>query len=353
MLGLGTAPRCAAVWRAVGLPLAGCASLKTVKETPAGQAARDGIVYFMPTKAFRFTVMLDKDGVRTATVAPTDAIPDLTKRYVLQYNRSLAGTNKVNIGVSAKGLLSVSTAETISGADTLAQAIGTLAGDMHAFGLSGGRASTASVPTGCQAGQTYNLIVEPRTTFWADLCGFRLEGALYAAPANPVISSKRADQTGAQAGIYYRRELPYLLTVTDTENGSRNQVLAYSPSQSEISYIPVTQGFFGGSKATITLSEGSVTNLEQSSDGELPGLLKFPATILTSYFAAVGAVFGSFSSNASAQGTELNSQMALTLVQLKNQACQAAIVANDPESKKDAELTTAIANIKAACGTGS
>ena len=340
---------------AVALTSVGCASIGTTRDEATGDYSRegvsqghtrDGLVYFMPRRGFKLTVTVDKTNGASAVITNGDAFPDLSKRFVLSYGENFLGTNKAVVEVTSAGLLTSTDAETTSGLSTVATNLGTLLGD-----VAGANAGVTKPPPppdeACQIGQTYTMFIEADEqidTTAMPLCKrFTVTGGLLAPRGwKRMDDSTRVNTKIRQGGIYYKHDLPYVLTVHDSKYNTRTDYLAYSPNLAEIDFIPSVRTLFADNHTKITLADGQATKLDETSDGEVVGLLDFPAQVIAAYFKAIGGIFAS-------RGTELSGRDTLALAQAKNQACEAAVHANDPAGKKGDELTTAIANIKAAC----
>jgi len=137
---------------------------------------------------------------------------------------------------------------------------------------------------------------------------------------------------GAQAGIFYRQELPYLVTVT---GGAVNQsAIVLSPSDSRAHFLPIARTFFSSNSADFGLVNGVPERYKQASDGEGLALFKLPADVLAAYFSAVGSLFDSFKSNDGKQAQALGESLKLEFAKKKFDACMEALRAEDKDRIK-------------------
>jgi hypothetical protein len=348
------------------LSVSSCASVSTTVAPPPGdplttqaEQIQDGLIYYMPRRGFKIVVSVDKDGGETASVVAGDAIPDFTRRYILRYGRNWVGTNHGTLGVNSRGLLQNTSSTTTSATNTIATAIGTIAGDVTALAASAARqqatprAADQLVP--CKIpNTTYSIIIFPEdlnTPRAASICDFRISGGL--TPASLKISEVGADsvrlqRTGEQAGIFYKHDLPYIITITDRSDHS-SAWLVYSPDQSPVTFFPVTGGVFANASSSLSIVDGALTQADVSTDSEIVGLLQFPANVISGYFAAIGQIFQARGNDVSQQNSLEANRQALSKTEVQLQACRATIQANDVSGKTADALTAAMANIRAAC----
>jgi len=312
----------------------------------------------MPRRPFKITITLDKTALPTVAVAAGDTIPDLSQRFTLKYQQNYLGTNHAVLGVNSKGLLQSTNNGITSGTATLATNIGALAGAVTAVNAAeaiGPALPQQAAPT-CLAGQTYNFIIFPEDISSTPApigCDLNITGAVVSMGAgNPAHSSNSERMTNigrSQSGIFFRRDIPYLLTIRDKSANVLGEWLAYSPDQSEVEYVPTAATVFANSQTNFTFSDGILTQVDESTDGEINGFVQIPTNVITGYTTALGNVFGSLNTAKSNRTSSLADQQAYLLATVKLQACQAAIAANDPTKKTGADQAAAVAAIKTAC----
>jgi hypothetical protein len=402
--------------------LAGCASVASRVDGEAVPTTEykvgDGVVYYMPYRPIKISVTFAapppaKSPPQGApSVETIDATADLgkaSKRFLLNPQRSWIGKNHSNIGVTPSGLLTTSTAETTSGISTLIQNIGkavaSIRGVTRPLVVSPVPPPPPCPKTSCPAGSTYTLLLYPDQVLdnsphqcpdaaprdatectdtdtlnanepylsstgaiKACLCGFSITvtdlGGKSPHDFRPNNTAHIAEGTREQYGIFYKQELPYLVTIGDPAKGESSQFIASSPNLAPISYMPVTWGIFADNQTNIVLHEGIVTSVDSVTTGELVALAELPADFITAYTGAIGALFAQLGKNTEAETTLRNNQTALAAATIKQTACTSTIEANRPALEPSnfaggidqpaltaatAKLNAALANIQAAC----
>lgn len=281
------------------------------------------------------------------TVQAGPAYPDMSTRFILKYGPNLVGTNKMNIIINEKGLLSSAGADTTSGVTefltSLAQAAGTNKASL---------AAPIKEQPKCKAGETYTVSLDPTKAgeLNTQLCEYKINGELLfknGSSANTTLSpgknsSRVSPGTGTQtAGLFYRQSLPYKITVSD-EGAPENkrEFIVFSPSEAPIGFMPISRSFFANNSAKLTFSDGMPTGYEQSMDGELVALAKLPASVLSAYFAAIGETFAAFKKNASSEKEYLDTVNQLAVSQLRNENCKEAVNAQKTDEEILAACTT-------------
>ena len=84
----------------------------------------DGLSYYMPKRDFTIAITIGGENEITNVVfGTTPAYADLSKHYVLKYNRNYIFKNSLKIGVDKKGLLQSALAQT---ENTIPEALGEL-----------------------------------------------------------------------------------------------------------------------------------------------------------------------------------------------------------------------------------
>lgn len=327
------------------LSLVGCAGISTtVYELKDKTPPADGIVYYMPRQPILVTVILDKDKNKTITVTSGRAEPDFSRRFVLSYKSSLIGTNHVILSVSSSGLLETSNSIVTSGVNQIAKNIAADIGAVTALG-----SPAPLLAQTCQPSQSYTVAINPENNQSVpDICGFSISVARtqeYTAYDTRRLSESRVKLDG----IFYRQQIPYIISVTDSETKAKSEYQALSPNESATLYYPVTRSFFANNQTNITLADGVITQVDESTDGELVGLTQLPADVLSGYFGAVGSIFGQIGTATTNKASVNTDQMNLALAQTKLKICQQIIASNSLVGKQGDDLTNAISAIKAAC----
>lgn len=338
--------------------LSGCASVTSKVET-AGSAASDGLVYYMPRKPVKVTISVDSAGVQTPSVDTIDASADTSRRFVLDYEKNLVGKNHLAMGVTSDGLLTSSNADTTSGIIAIVQNLGKAIGAAQAMVAAAAPVIGAPPPVTCPKSSTNVVLIYPEVTTKAARCGYTIE--LHDLSGGDVVShvhenSTRASKTSShQAGIFYKADLPYLVQVKDANNQIVTSAIAFSPDLSPIAFVPVTRTLFSDNHTNITLSRGTVTSVDEQSDGELIALTELPADFISAYAGALGQLFSAFGTDNQSKATLLADKNALAVASMKHQACSLALKASsatlDPRNlvgKTPAEQAAAVSSIDSA-----
>ncbi len=349
----------------------GCASYLSTQSSGTS-TPRAGLVYYLPRRPIIVQVVVTqgpkKTKVETPSLVTAAAIPDQSARYVLDDSTNLISENNVTLGVSPTGLLQTSDSTVTSGLSAILANLATTAGTRTGFVPLTTPVITTSAPLPpdhCKVGQTYNLLMWPdKVTPPTRLCEFTvtlqaLDNTSSTPAAIPDASAAKSKHKpkplcvppnspthSAGAGIYYRIELPYQVTVTLTGRSPPASVsyIATSPDCSPRAFLPIKRTLFANNTVKLSMKDGEVTNFEQDDIGELVGLSSIPASVISAYFTAISNIVPK-------RIGATNAQMALALSNLQLQRCQAAIAANpiDGKSETETDKDTALSNIKAAC----
>ena len=309
--------------------LLGCASIES-QESPSGNPIQ-GLSYYMPQKDFVVTLTVKGQKPEKATIATTAAYPDLSRQYVLRYGRNWLGKNSLDVSVTSTGLLSTAKSSTQSGVTDAFKGLASSAASAHRQRLMVERVGPA-----CNTDGEYTFIFQKPGVY--EPCAGAVTVTVGApsgqlAPREKWMSTEQASASeGAQAGIFYRQELPYLVTVT---GGAVNQsAIVLSPSDARPHFLPIARTFFSNNSADFGLVNGVPERYKQESDGEGVALFKLPADVLAAYFSAVGSLFDAFKTRDSKQVDALNASLTLELAKKKHDACMEALQAKDNDRIK-------------------
>ena len=261
--------------------LAGCASLVSA---PAKDEPDKGLVYYLPKRDFVITLTVSDTGVQAVNVERTTAYPDGAQRFLLRYGRNLVGRNVLEVGVSSSGLLKSAKSTTTS---NLADALKELASVAGAKSI----ASIRETQDDCVTPGVYSWVVAPTEASAILLAPCNLTASIRRLIDSPSAGSIEIDDDNAisgrdgarkqergayRAGVYYRNEVPYLVTVTSPAPLVQRAFLVSSPSESALRYLPIERTLFSDNDATLTFEDGVPTAYNQTADGELIGLLEAP-----------------------------------------------------------------------------
>jgi len=295
-----------------------------------------GLVYYMPKRDIVITVNNAGGVIASIVASPSVSYADRSKAYRLEYHRHPLAKNELDIDVSEAGLLTSAASKQTGDAVAALAGLGTLAGYFHGsgFDLQADPAKTVGVAAAsdCSAvgNHTFIFPAEPGDYTICQVLSVKI------AKLGGNDDTTRGSNTSPQgdpsyAGIFYRVNIPYKVTMSSAKVHSES--IVFSPSESKVYFLPVARTFFANNDATITLSNGAgvPSKYSQNTDGEIAALLKLPAAIVTAYFAAIGELFSAFSTNRTSETTALNSTLALELTKMKVTACIKAIEDRDTE----------------------
>ena len=314
---------CHRVLSGLVLVLCGCAS---VQSTPLSAARRiEGVTYFMPKQDLLVTITV-KDGGKShdASIALTQAYPDLSKGYLLQHvaNGISKSTSAVQVGTN--GLLTTTETSIVSGVTEVAKSLGQIAGTVSAVP---GRQILMQEPTpasdNCASG-THVFRIDLQATGKFVVCDDTIEVTRLIARADtaPALGPAEAN------GLFYRQAEPYSVEV---RGGGRVHAagIVLSPSNAPVRYLPVRRSFAAGNETKVAFTDGMPTSVKQDIDGEFVAIVKLPAVVASSYFKAIGSLFDSFKTRDTNEAEVLAGEIKLDLAKRKYEACLAAIRSGD------------------------
>lgn len=315
----------------------GCASVLTTVEKP-DEPAGEGVVYWLPKKSIGITITIGKDSEPTQVdAAPTAAYPDYSQRFVLQPLRNPVGKRQLDVQVDERGLLKTVNSKALA---TPVDALKGLAESLAAVTARG----FAVPPADCEKGVFKKLVEPGPQPVRADLCGYDITvEPAYLPEVNPPghrLDTPRLRFRSRESGIFYRQELPYLVTVQRAAKPKEvRHFIVFSPTGAPVKYLPVPRALFADNDVGLTFNDGVLTRVDQTKAGETFAVLKLPADLIGAYFAAIGKIFGDREKAAESQLAVLEAKNQLLIEQMKNENCRAAISAGLKAEE-----------IKAACG---
>lgn len=318
--------------------VAGCASVQSVAVTGAG-APRGGLVYYLPMQRIKLTLTVNADSTRNIEVAPTEAFADTGHRFVAQYRRSQVGTNVLNINVGVHGLLEGDA--TGSSTPNLSELIGSFT----ALGRSSTTLESLNHTTAqCTKPGTYEWIFDvPADKTILDAmtaCGVTVEaGSIGPQASTAQWAGTQKNTTGA--GFFYRQKRPVQLTVSIDDLGAGTSrrvtnVFMIVDARSPIEFLPVPRSVFATSSWTLKFTNGSPTLYDLNTGGEVLGLVKLPAEVVSAYSKAVTAGLSDRNSISKTEAEYLQQLNALAVQQAKAEACRAAVATGDLDKIKAA-----------------
>lgn len=306
------------------LACSGCASITSVSEG----AGDRGLTYYMPKKDIELTITIVNGYPTKIDVAPSSAYPDLNNAFYLNHSGGIVGKNVADVQI-VDGLLSSTKATLTSDMNNVVKNLAGVAGIIN-FRDKTKATTQARVENDCGDGAHKFMVPAANTSLTICKVQVSIEKRAPIAPKKAFGSAVMEPR----AGIYYRQNIPYLVKATSLIENNRSvysAVLALSPSESEIYFLPMSRTFFANNEADFTFDKGIPTKYKQDTDGELLALTKIPADILSAYFAAIGNVFTAFTTRNTQQITGMESTINLELMKAKYEACMAAVQVGDEE----------------------
>ena len=304
---------------AAALLLQACSSLQSIEAPREGNA--DGLTYFMPNRDFLVTITIESGAVKKVVLGTTDAYPDTSTQYVLSYRRNALGKNTLDVVITESGLLTSTKSVTESKVSDAFKNLGTLFGQARAFQRNNAGAAS------CNDGDHVFAYKKPQTD---TPCGVAIEISAIGAPA---VVGRSNPGRGGRSGIFYRQNLPYLMTASKA--GLHAAAIVFSPSESVTHFLPVSESLFTNNTADFGFKDGVPTKYSEDTDAEIVALLKLPADVIAAYFSAVGAMFESFKTRDTNQAEALAASLKLELAKQKYTACLAAMAAKDDARVKE------------------
>lgn len=322
------------------LMLTACASVQTTWTQTAQASNAPGLVYWMPKQDVLVNVKF-ADGVPTATIEKTEPYADTSAgAFVATFRRNWVGKNELKVGITDQGLLQSAKATTTS---NLSEVLTELAKSVGSFTTAlDGRAKPAATTCPAKGDFTIRISVDGKSggnTFdppKSKNCSIIVQVSAKStnlepsndvrtlvAPKNPTTAS-----TVAAGGFFYRQNLPYdiKIIVGDLWIG---ESLVMLPNGSPTRYLPVSKSLFSNNVADLTFNKGVLTNYNQDADSEALSVVKLPANILTSYFTAIGSMFGTRSAAVKNQAEYETALLDALRQQYSNEQCIAALTAKD------------------------
>jgi hypothetical protein len=379
----------------------------------------DGIPYFLPRRPFVITVAMPGTGnVPTVTVASGTAEPYLSKRFALKPGINLLANNEFNVTVGPNGLLETSNSNATSQvATTVQNAAATVASFAGLPNLAGAPrfiaamqqrvnlgpilpqaapappvAPTKGVAIACPPrGSAYQYLAYPEddqepSKYPIRICGGptdsytfqimwkRADGGLGTFGADNATADKAAKARSWFSGLFFRHELPYLVTVETTLTGGNSSIPSIanyaltSPDESETDFFPINRSFFANNTANITITDGVLTAVDQTTQSEVAAAVGMPAVWLSSYTTALGQLLSGLTNISGDQQKLLQQLQATALTQSQSafiqyqanaaavaqyQLCVKAVATNRSAMMDPNTAQAAAAAIQAACLGGS
>ena len=141
------------------------------------------------------------------------------------------------------------------------------------------------------------------------------------------------------AGLFYRVELPYLVTISRDSgvavpDAQPNPTpVLWIPNESPIGFAAVRRSVFGDKTTTMSFSDGSLTKYEADYTGDVLSIVKLPITVIGAVSSAIGEVATARKANVQAEIDLLDKARELENARIRYERCSAALAA-----KQDAQI---------------
>ncbi|WP_139214265.1 hypothetical protein [Pseudomonas sp. NFACC02] len=276
----------------------------------------DGLRYYLPNKDISIKIVVQGGKISSVALDSTSAYPDESKNYLLRFKGGITGKNVANVGVDTNGLLTSTKSTATSGVSEAFQNLAGLAGSVLA------KPASTTLAEACTDGTHTFIVPATQEPYSGTACGLNV--SISKKQQRDVVSSRSL--TANRSGVYYRQAEPYLVSVSGGFNAS---ALVFSPSQSPTYFLPISRTLFANGEADFGFVDGMPTKYNQSTDGEVVGLLTIPAAVIGAYFGAVGKLFESFKSSDEKSSAQLLASTKLEMDKVKYSACADAIKSKD------------------------
>jgi hypothetical protein len=328
---------------AIVLALGGCASIRSISLSPGSHDVppQGGMVYYLPMQRLKLTLTVvaasdaKQNPNRTVEVSPTAILADTGARYVAQYRRNQIGSNLLTVSANADGLLSGEARGSTT--QNVAEFLGEIASNANI--TMNIQAPHTAAPS-CAGPGTYEWMFDVPLDDKSEIhqqmkdCGIIVVARSVGAVALPQ-TWKSVGQTMRGAGYFYRQKRPVEVTVSSGEQ-CKVFYLSMVDSASPIEFLPIPKTVFATTTWKVTFENGSPTLYDINAGGDVLGLVKLPADVVSAYSKAVLAGLKEKKGVAGAEVEYLQQINALAAQQAQYALCRAAVQSGDNEKIKTA-----------------
>jgi hypothetical protein len=307
--------------------LSGCASIYSAPY----ETGSSGLTYYMPNRDILLTITVEKGYGTEIAITRSESYPDMSKVYNLSHSGGIFGKNVADVQIT-QGLIKASKSTMTSNVNDVfknaASSVATLKFKSKNNAPAGG-----PVKNPCSDGD-HKFRIPARITKTPELlCNVKIS-VTNISEATGSTKSEYASRNGTKAGIYYRQNIPFLISAESPQGNdqvSKTNAIVFSPSGSDTYFLPISKTFFANNAADFSFEDGVPTSYKQDTDGEAIALLKLPADIFGAYFEAIGKVFDAFQSKDTKSESAMQSNLALEIMKQKYNNCMEAVQAGDQE----------------------
>ena len=143
----------------------------------------------------------------------------------------------------------------------------------------------------------------------------------------PVDVSNSAATKKPAAGIYYRANVPYRVSIHS--DGAIETHAVSLPNESPILLASAPRSLFGGKRATMTFDHGTLVGYSVDLEGDGLQLVSLPVRVLAAMSGAAGELFSFRRSSAQGEAAAIEAELALETARLTIARCQAALQSDD------------------------
>lgn len=307
--------------------VAGCAGLTS--QRGADPDRLEGAAYFMPMKYFSLTVTKAGGKVTGLDWSESATFPDLRRAYSLRYTPHLIGKTTITVEVGPNGLLGAANTNTTDSTVELAKLV--------KQSPPGSKALLLATEDKCADDGSFVFMFATPEAASKPVCGNVTVSIQRAQPGNPttvghVDSPLHLGNGAVVPGVFYRLNRPYIATAS--ADGQHMTKLLFVPNESPNLFLPYGRTLFAANDGKIELTDGILKKYEQANDGELVALLKFPASVLSAYFTAVGNVFSAFAGRDKNEVDRLTNELKMDALKRKLDKCKDAAQKKDDDAWK-------------------
>jgi hypothetical protein len=278
------------------------------------------------------------EGVPTVTIDRSEPYADTSAgTFVASFQRNWVGKNELKVGITDQGLLQSAKATSTSNLSEVLTELAKSVGSSRAGFTEGKKPPPPTCPT--SANYTFRVspdgVIQMFTPPKWKSCSIsvsltaRITGLT---PSTKVSSLDGVNSSNAEtayaSGFFYRQNLPYDLKVSVGDAQFSDSVVML-PNGSPTRFLPVSKSLFSKNVADIVFNKGVLTSYSQDADSEALSLVKLPADVLTAYFSAIGAMFGTRSTAVKGQTDYETALLNALKQQYANEQCIAALTAKD------------------------
>lgn len=223
------------------------------------------------------------------SVEPSDIVPDYRKGYVASIFHSPFRDDHLTLTTTNSGLLSsadsVVTDRTSDIVKQIATAILTFVTPIPTGPAMKGKAPKGEPSIPCETSIGIDMIVDFSNTdhIWIINDVLKKVGMELVLFGYGIGDLNKQDDDESRNGLFYRRELPYIVSIFDNNSKTSKTVIAntliFMPNLAPTTRLPFDTGLFVTSKQNATFNNGMLVSYNQEMPSEAYGLVTIPADL--------------------------------------------------------------------------